>query len=249
MKKTSLFLGLILVGGLGWWAYRTLFFRTPLPSFVVSQAEAPQELLPEEVLSQDEDVPDMPESEEKTPIATLSPESSSDSITKPPVKTPTKSAATGKLGIQEKLVDFGFTKSSKKRLIDTIILHSSYDAFGSDPYSLEGVLAIWKSYGVSPHYVIDRKGMIYRLVKDENIAYHAGVAKVPDGRTAVNDFSIGIEILNTKTDEYAKDQYDATRKLIASLKKQYAIKYVLGHNDIAPGRKTDPWNFDWKKLK
>jgi len=37
--------------------------------------------------------------------------------------------------------------------------------------------------------------------------------------------------------------------LIASLKKQYPIKSVVGHQDIAPGRKTDPWNFDWKRLQ
>ncbi len=159
-----------------------------------------------------------------------------------------KTVAPSKFSVSEKLVTFGFAVPSKPRTIDTIVLHSSYDAVGSDPYSVSGVIAEWKGYDVAPHYLIARDGHIYRLVKDENIAYHAGVSKVSDGRTNVNDFSIGIEILNTKTDDYTDAQYTAVKKLIGNLKEKYAIKYVLGHDDIAPGRKTDPWNFEWKKL-
>lgn len=151
--------------------------------------------------------------------------------------------------IISKKVNFGFGVPSKPRTIDTIVLHSSYDPEGSDPYSVEKVISIWRGYEVAPHYMIDRKGNIYRLVDDANIAYHAGVSKMSDGRTNVNDFSIGIEILNTKDDKYTSAQYDAVNDLIASLKEKYPIKNVVGHDDIAPGRKTDPWHFDWKKLK
>ena len=153
------------------------------------------------------------------------------------------------LKIQNKLVNFGFSIPSKPRTIDTIILHSSYDATGSDTYSVNGIIDQWKGYGVAPHYFIGRDGTVYQLVKDENIAYHAGVSVVPDGRTNVNDFSIGVEIANTLTDTYTDEQYTVVKALIASLKSTYAIKYVLGHDDIAPGRKSDPWNFDWKKIK
>jgi hypothetical protein len=152
------------------------------------------------------------------------------------------------LNIHSKLVSFGFTVPSKPRTIDTIIVHSSYDAVGSDPYSVAGIMAEWKDAGVAPHYMIARDGQVYQLVKDENIAYHAGVSKVSDGRTDVNSFSLGIEIFNTKTDSYTDAQYTSVKQLIAFLKGKYTIKYVLGHNDIAPGRKSDPWNFDWKKL-
>lgn len=154
-----------------------------------------------------------------------------------------------KLDIITQPVNFGFSVPNKPRTIDTIILHTSYDATGSDPYSVSGIIAQWKSYGVAPHYFIGHNGTVYQLVKDENIAYHAGVSKVPDGRTNVNDFSIGIEMASTQKGDYTYEQYTSLKKLIASLKGKYAIKYVLGHNDIAPGRKTDPWNFDWKKLK
>jgi len=149
--------------------------------------------------------------------------------------------------VKNKLVSWGFSVSSG-RLIDTIILHSSYNALGGDEYDLDKLIYEYKEYGVAPHYLIDRKGDIYKLVEDKNIAYHAGVSKMPDGRNSVNNFSIGIEIINTKTDDYEKEQYEATQKLIDYLKKEYKVKYILGHEEIAPDRKTDPWNFDWNKV-
>jgi hypothetical protein len=154
----------------------------------------------------------------------------------------------GSLKIIDRLMDSGYAVPAKPRTIDTVILHSSYDALGDDPYSVKGIVKEYEEYGVSAHYLIARDGTIYRLVKEENVAYHAGVSRVPDGRTNVNDFSVGIELVNTKTGEYSDEQYAAVKKLIASLKKKYDIGYVLGHDDIAAGRKTDPWNFDWRRI-
>lgn len=151
--------------------------------------------------------------------------------------------------VTDRLMTTGFTVSSKARTIDTIVLHSSYNPNGGDPYSVSALIKIYESYGVSAHYLIDRSGKVYRLVEDKNIAYHAGVSKMPDGRKNVNDFSIGIEIMNKEDTQFTKAQYDAVNTLVASLKKQYPIKSVVGHADIAPDRKTDPWNFDWKRLK
>ncbi|HAS00140.1 MAG: N-acetylmuramyl-L-alanine amidase, negative regulator of AmpC, AmpD [Parcubacteria group bacterium GW2011_GWC1_36_108] len=149
--------------------------------------------------------------------------------------------------IVDKLISWGFTKSSG-RTIDTVIVHSSYDALGDDPYSVSGIIAEYKQYNVSAHYLIARDGTAYRLVTDQNIAWHAGVSKVPDGRTNVNDFSIGIEMINTKDGKYTDDQYAALNSLIVTLKKKYKIKYILGHNEIAPDRKTDPWGIEWNKV-
>jgi hypothetical protein len=153
-----------------------------------------------------------------------------------------------KLSITNRLVSWGFEKAQGRK-IDTIIIHSSYDAIGDDPYSVSGVIAEYKSYGVSPHYLIDRKGKVYRLVSDANVAYHAGESKMPDSRTGVNNFSIGIEMLTTKKDKLTQEQYSALKLLISDLKGSYKITSVLGHNQIAPGRKDDPWNFEWNKLK
>jgi len=152
-----------------------------------------------------------------------------------------------KINIINKFVSWGYEKAVARK-IDTVIIHSTYNALGGDPFSLEKILDIYKSYGVSPHYIIDRSGKIYRLVADENIAYHAGEGKVPDGRTSVNNFSIGIEIINSKTEKPTSEQYSALSSLIKNLQSKYSIKYILGHNQIAPGRKDDPWNFDWSKV-
>jgi N-acetyl-anhydromuramyl-L-alanine amidase AmpD len=185
------------------------------------------------------------EEPEKTPEKSEA-ETQKESVTAEPPKN-TDDEASQKLVIVDKLLSGGFQAASGRK-IDTIIIHSSYDAIGSDPYSVNGIISEFKSYGVSAHYLIARDGTIYRLVKESDIAYHAGVSQTPDGRTNVNDFSIGIELINTKGGKFTENQYAALNILIDSLKAKYKIKYVLGHNQIAPGRKDDPWNFDWGKL-
>ena len=150
--------------------------------------------------------------------------------------------------ITKKLVNWGLQPSSGRK-IDSIIIHTSYNILTYDPYDFDKLLEEYKTYEVAPHYLINRKGEIFQLVLEENIAYHAGKSQVPDGRKGVNDFSIGIELMNTKKDEITKSQYDSLGNLLAYLKSKYEIKYVLGHSDIAAGRKDDPWNFNWKKVK
>lgn len=150
--------------------------------------------------------------------------------------------------IKNKLVSWGY-QASNGRTIDTVIIHSSYNALGGDFYDLSKLLSEYKSYGVSPHYLIDRLGNIYKLVEEKDIAYHAGESKVPDGRTGVNNFSIGIELINTKRDKNTSAQYVSLKYLLSQIGEKYQIKYTLGHDDIAKGRKSDPWNFDWNKIK
>jgi len=150
--------------------------------------------------------------------------------------------------IIQKLVSWGYAPSNN-RTIDTIIIHSSYNALGGNEYDLNKLIAEYKEYGVSPHYLVDRDGNTYQLVKTSNIAYHAGESKVPDGRTNVNNFSIGIEFMNTEDDRYTDKQYNSAKYLISYIKENYKIKYILGHDQIASGRKTDPWNFSWSKIK
>jgi hypothetical protein len=161
---------------------------------------------------------------------------------------PSKSPDSNSLKIVDKLLSSGFQAASG-RTIDTIVIHSSYDAIGGDPYSVNGIISEYKNYGVSAHYLIDRGGAIYRLVEEKNIAYHAGTSRLPDGRTNVNEISIGIELINTKNSNFTNEQYASLQSLIESIKGRYEIKYILGHNQIAPGRKDDPWNFNWGKIK
>jgi len=153
------------------------------------------------------------------------------------------------LQIVDKIISWGYYTPSQSRAIDTIIIHSAYDALGNDIYSVEGVLYEFKLYTAGPHYLIARDGLIYRLVPEKDIGYHAGTSKMPDGRTNVNDFSIGIELLYHEDENPNEIQYQKLVDLVKNLKSKYKIDYILGHKDIAPSRKTDPWNFDWQKFK
>lgn len=148
---------------------------------------------------------------------------------------------------ENRLVSWGFSKAND-RTIDTIVIHSTYNATGGDPFSVSKIIDIYKSYGVSPHYLVARDGTVYRMVDEKNIAYHAGDSKMPDGRNNVNAFSIGIEVIGKDDGSPSDAQYDALKKLIADIKMRHDIKYILGHSDIAPGRKSDPWGFNWKKI-
>ena len=149
--------------------------------------------------------------------------------------------------IENRLVSWGFVKASG-RSIDTVVIHSTYNATGGDPFSVSKIIDIYKSYGVSPHYLVARDGTVYRMVDEKNIAYHAGDSEMPDGRSNVNAFSIGIEVIGKDDGSPSDEQYDALKKLIADIETRHTIKHILGHSDIAPGRKSDPWGFSWKKI-
>jgi N-acetyl-anhydromuramyl-L-alanine amidase AmpD len=86
------------------------------------------------------------------------------------------------------------------------------------------------------------------LVNEKNIAYQAGHSQLPDGRTGVNSCSIGIELITTKDslDSPTQMQIKSLATLVKDIKSRYKIKYVLRHSDIAPERKTDPWNMNWE---
>ncbi len=159
-----------------------------------------------------------------------------------------QSAPCSQLKIKDNLISWGHRIGNSPRKIEAIIIHSSYNALTPDSFDIDGILKEYKKINVSPHYIIDRSGTIYRLVSDQEIAYHAGSSRLPDGTTEVNKVSIGIELINTENGPPTEEQYVALARLITCLKGKYPVKYVLGHSDIAPRRKTDPWKFDWKKL-
>lgn len=163
--------------------------------------------------------------------------------------TPPATPSVEGLDIRPKLIAFGYRVPPSARSIDTVVIHSSYNASGGDVYDIDKIIKQYEDYGVGAHYLIGRAGTIYRLVEEHNIAYHAGVSKMPDGRRNINDFSVGIELVGTETSGYTEKQYAVLNTLIADLKGRYPVKHLVGHADIAPDRKTDPWKFDWKKLK
>lgn len=105
---------------------------------------------------------------------------------------------------------------------------------------------------VSAHYLIDLDGTIYHLVHESNIAWHAGES-LWQGRPDVNIFSVGIELVNANDGimPYPKDQLAYCAALVKNICSDNNIKPgdVVGHCDIAPGRKTDPANFPWTSFR
>jgi AmpD protein len=105
---------------------------------------------------------------------------------------------------------------------------------------------------VSAHALIRRDGEIVQYVPFGARAWHAGRSEY-QGRTACNDFSIGIELEGTDDTAYEAVQYESLIALIRALLGTYSSlsrERVVGHSDVAPGRKTDPGvAFDWERVR
>ncbi len=102
---------------------------------------------------------------------------------------------------------------------------------------------------VSAHFLIRRDGELLQFVPCHLRAWHAG-SSAWRGRERCNDFSIGIELEGTDERPYTARQYARLARLLSSLRHAYPLTDVVGHSDIAPGRKTDPGPaFDWNRLR
>ena len=105
---------------------------------------------------------------------------------------------------------------------------------------------------VSSHFYIRRDGHIVQFVPVQHRAWHAGVSSF-QGRTRCNDFSIGIEMEGTDNTLYTDAQYCALKKVTRELMEEFpaiTLGRIVGHNDIAPGRKSDPGvAFDWTRYR
>jgi len=101
---------------------------------------------------------------------------------------------------------------------------------------------------VSSHYTIDRDGAVVSHVPEEARAWHAGVSRMKDGRTNVNDFSIGIELVNRNdgSDPFPEEQIQAMRDLLEAIIARHPIRHIVPHYACAetPGRRSDPTGFD-----
>lgn len=105
---------------------------------------------------------------------------------------------------------------------------------------------------VSSHLLISRWGRITQFVPFHRRAWHAGVS-AHEGRANCNDYSIGVELEGTDARPYTNTQYRRLAAVLVALLRRYprlAPDRVVGHADVAPGRKTDPgpW-FDWPRLR
>lgn len=98
---------------------------------------------------------------------------------------------------------------------------------------------------VSAHFFIQRDGKLIQFVSADQRAWHAGVSQFM-GRERCNDFSIGIELEGSDFVPFEMVQYETLIRLTNCLSRHYPIQDIVGHQDIAPSRKTDPGPFfDW----
>ncbi|OQW93093.1 MAG: N-acetylmuramoyl-L-alanine amidase [Beggiatoa sp. IS2] len=105
---------------------------------------------------------------------------------------------------------------------------------------------------VSAHLLIRRTGVMIQYVSLQQRAWHAGVSTF-QGRERCNDFSIGIELEGTDNAPYTDKQYSQLASVIQGLRQTWPVftkERVVGHCDVAPGRKTDPGPaFNWQRLR
>ncbi|AQZ48569.1 N-acetylmuramoyl-L-alanine amidase [Paenibacillus larvae subsp. larvae] len=146
-----------------------------------------------------------------------------------------------------------------------------------DPYQENDIYNIFNDYGLSSHYMINRNGDIYRLVNENRAGYHAGKGSLPgfpEYTDKMNEYSIGIELFAIGTWEemsimmskenydlidssdigYTDAQYRSLNLLLDDIYKRNPSvlkdrNHVIGHDEYAPGRKTDPGSlFDWSRI-
>ena len=105
---------------------------------------------------------------------------------------------------------------------------------------------------VSAHLLIDRRGALTQFVPFQRRAWHAGISSYR-GRERCNDFSIGIELEGCDSLPYTPAQYHSLARVTRLLLHHYPTLHrdrIVGHSDIAPGRKTDPGPaFDWRRFR
>lgn len=102
---------------------------------------------------------------------------------------------------------------------------------------------------VSSHLFVRRDGEVIQFVDFDKRAWHAG-RSCYRGRGNCNDFSVGIEVEGTDRESYEAAQYEVLADACSALVRTYPVTDMVGHSDIAPGRKTDPGPaFDWSRLR
>ncbi|MCH1627149.1 N-acetylmuramoyl-L-alanine amidase [Ferdinandcohnia quinoae] len=163
--------------------------------------------------------------------------------------------------------------------ISHVVIHFMSNAAKKphDPYNKKDLISIFEEYGVSAHYMIGREGEIFQLVSEDRVAYHAGKGYLqgfPAYKDRLNEYSLGIELLAIGTREemlpmingktydsidptligYTNAQYKSLQLLLENILIQNSSInrdriHIIGHDEYAPERKTDPGSlFNWSRI-
>jgi LysM repeat protein len=141
-----------------------------------------------------------------------------------------------------------FNQRPQGTRIWALVIHATANS------SLEGVIRWFTNpeSNVSAHYNIGKDGRVVQMVHDQDRAWHAGQS-MWKGVLNVNDFAIGIELvnLNDGLDPYPQEQYRVLVALCARLVARYSIQIedIMGHKDISLSGKTDPAGLDLERLR
>ncbi|WP_085806190.1 N-acetylmuramoyl-L-alanine amidase [Roseovarius albus] len=130
---------------------------------------------------------------------------------------------------------------------ELIVLH--YTAMDTAEAALERLCD--PKFEVSAHYLISESGTVWQMVAEDMRAWHAGAGEWC-GQEDINSRSIGIELANTGDQPFSEQQMTALEGLMQGIMARWDISPagVIGHSDMAPGRKFDPGpKFDWLRLE
>ncbi|MBM6619002.1 N-acetylmuramoyl-L-alanine amidase [Bacillus suaedaesalsae] len=183
-----------------------------------------------------------------------------------------------KIESTDELLPFHHSRPRKADITHTVIhFISDVSRNPTNPFTFQDIHSVYKEYGVSAHYMIDRDGEIYRLVPENRVAYHAGKGYAhgfPKYKDNLNEVSVGIELMAVGTEQemdallpkgtyskihsssigYTDAQYESLNQILDNLYEKYPSIvrnrwHVIGHDEYAPGRKTDPGSlFDWGRI-
>jgi AmpD protein len=146
--------------------------------------------------------------------------------------------------------------------VDTVIVHfislppnrfsgDSVERFFTNrlDHDAHPYFAALRNVRVSAHFFLRRNGSLIQFVDCGQRAWHAGPSRLLT-RERCNDFSIGIELEGSESQPFTQAQYRRLDRLLKRLAARYPLRYIAGHSDVAPGRKTDPgpW-FDWLRIE
>jgi N-acetylmuramoyl-L-alanine amidase len=147
-------------------------------------------------------------------------------------------------------------RPGRRKPITALVLHYT------DSLTLDSVVGWFArpEAAMSAHYLVGRDGRIVQMVREEDVAWHAGRSAMyphekPPREPNVNDFSIGIELVGCMDSFFTDRQLASFYELLAQLVAKYHIppERVVGHCHVAPGRRLDPDGvgdqFPWAKAK